>query len=535
MKRFFIIILLLCMSISAIAQKKYAVLITGDYAAKEPEVPLSDQWNEGQDRDSDDYVYDYWDDVVTKQPEGYVVDEYGNVEISTPEGFAWLSCVVNGNNGCAPDNFKGRTVRLTSDINLEADGLRNFTPIGNSDNRFMGTFDGEGHAIDGLLMDNGYPLSPTEGDKALFGYLYNGTVKNLNINSCGYCFFYDSPELPYYSVLVAISDSLSLVDNCRLKMRALSTYDGSAGLLNVSMNIGSIVGLNRNSTVRNCCYEMPATYGLYVGFEYDGGGIVFRNLSEGGFADAVVENCYFYGEMRPSYGGKNIGGIVCFNETGLNTEGKRAIVRNCYVEDNGVMIGFEDVGLIVAYNSPLSLVENCYGDVWAGDPYSQSLEIVGNNKGEVANCARFTPSSVGGVLNEEVSVGDVVTTNMFTALSAWVSNADDPAYIQWLPANVGGMGLPTMEDAVICSIADTEEITVSMSLSPNPATAQVRIVLPDGEESRIAEVFSLDGRLVLSATPKTNVIDISNLAAGMYIVKVTTDNGESFEKKIVKE
>ena len=27
----------------------------------------------------------------------------------------------------------------------------------------------------------------------------------------------------------------------------------------------------------------------------------------------------------------------------------------------------------------------------------------------------------------------------------------------------------------------------------------------------------------------------SNLAAGMYIVKVTTDNGESFEKKIVKE
>ena len=363
------------MSISAIAQKKYAVLITGDYAAKEPEVPLSDQWNEGQDRDSDDYVYDYWDDVVTEQPEGYVVDEYGNVEISTPEGFAWLSCVVNGNNGCAPDNFKGRTVRLTSDINLEADGLRNFTPIGNSDNRFMGTFDGEGHDIDGLLMDNGYPLSPTEGDMALFGYLYNGTVKNLNINSCGYCFFYNSPELPYYSVLVAISDSLSLVDNCRLKMRALSTYDGSAGLLNVSMNIGSIVGLNRNSTVRNCCYEMPATYGLYVGFEYDGGGIVFRNLSEGGFADAVVENCYFYGEMRPSYGGKNIGGIVCFNETGLNTEGKRAIVRNCYVEDNGVMIGFEDVGLIVAYNSPLSLVENCYGDVWAGDPYSKALRL----------------------------------------------------------------------------------------------------------------------------------------------------------------
>lgn len=49
---------------------------------------------------------------------------------------------------------------------------------------------------------------------ALFGYLNYGTVKNFNINSCGYCFFCDSPELLFFSVLVAMFDYLSLVENC---------------------------------------------------------------------------------------------------------------------------------------------------------------------------------------------------------------------------------------------------------------------------------------------------------------------------------
>lgn len=60
--------------------------------------------------------YDYWADTVTEQPEGYVVDTEGNVEIFTPEGLAWLSCVVNGLNGCEPDSFDGRTVKLMADL-----------------------------------------------------------------------------------------------------------------------------------------------------------------------------------------------------------------------------------------------------------------------------------------------------------------------------------------------------------------------------------------------------------------------------------
>ncbi len=45
-----IVSVLVCMTFSATAQHKYAVLITGDYAAKEPEIPLANQWNQGQGR-----------------------------------------------------------------------------------------------------------------------------------------------------------------------------------------------------------------------------------------------------------------------------------------------------------------------------------------------------------------------------------------------------------------------------------------------------------------------------------------------------
>ena len=60
----------------------------------------------------------YWVDTIVSQPEGYLTDAYGNVEISTSDGLVWLASVVNGLNGCEPDDFRGRTVKLTDDIDF---------------------------------------------------------------------------------------------------------------------------------------------------------------------------------------------------------------------------------------------------------------------------------------------------------------------------------------------------------------------------------------------------------------------------------
>lgn len=264
----------------------------------------------------------FWVDHVTSVPEGYVTDAEGNVEISTAEGLAWLISVVNGLNGCIPDDFDGRTVKLISDIRLDANGERRFTPIGNRTRPFKGTFDGDHRLIDGMIIH----YSQNDGDTLLtldmgmFGCLRHGTVKNVVLNTGRVRYNSILSQGWYQAALVAVSDSLSLVDDCTVSMNEVSFTNGAV-----------LVGLNRNSTVRNCAADLSDPSPL-VSVAQNGAGVVMRNLSEGGYADAEVLNCYFYGNMLGSYSVENESGIVCFNETAAGNNGKKAVVRNCYAE-----------------------------------------------------------------------------------------------------------------------------------------------------------------------------------------------------------
>lgn len=112
---------------------------------------------------------DNWEDVVTEQPEGYTVDESDNFTISSAEGLAWLAKQSQN------DNFSGKTVTLTADIDLSA---YNWTPIGPSSNDFGGTFDGQNHTITGLTIVRGTDYA------GLFANIYGGTVKNVQLAEC---------------------------------------------------------------------------------------------------------------------------------------------------------------------------------------------------------------------------------------------------------------------------------------------------------------------------------------------------------------
>ena len=89
----------------------------------------------------------------------------GIYEISTAEQLAGLAKLVNGGN-----NFSGKTIKLTADIDLNNQA---WTPIGNGDNSFafFGTFDGDGYTISGLNV-------PDANAPGLFGCIF-GTVQNL--------------------------------------------------------------------------------------------------------------------------------------------------------------------------------------------------------------------------------------------------------------------------------------------------------------------------------------------------------------------
>ena len=72
-----------------------------------------------------------------------------------------------------------------------------------------------------------------------------------------------------------------------------------------------------------------------------------------------------------------------------------------------------------------------------------------------------------------------------------------------------------------------------LTLYPNPVTDQLFLSSSDQKIENVA-IYSLNGTLVKNIKNVVESIDVSNLTAGSYLVKVTTDQG-SFTKKIIKK
>lgn len=77
------------------------------------------------------------------------------------------------NAGTSPWRNSDKYYKLTADISLSG----SWTPIGTSNWPFMGNFNGGGHKITGLNINNG------SNNQGLFGFINGGTVQNLGLES----------------------------------------------------------------------------------------------------------------------------------------------------------------------------------------------------------------------------------------------------------------------------------------------------------------------------------------------------------------
>ena len=146
-----------------------------------------------------------------------------------------LASAINNNEHSITN---GKTFRQTANITL---GSTNFVPISiNTSTYFSGTYDGGNYTISGLNVGTLNEVNYY----GLFGYVLNGTVKNVRLDSpsvnVGNAINYD------YGALIGCADGHSgastTVENCVV---INSTVTGSRG------NKGAIIGLNDNSTLRN--------------------------------------------------------------------------------------------------------------------------------------------------------------------------------------------------------------------------------------------------------------------------------------------
>ena len=72
-----------------------------------------------------------------------------DLSISSAKELLAFSEKVNGG-----EDFSGKTVELTADIDLGGEGSE-WTPIGSSSSAFAGIFDGNNHVISGIYISSG--------------------------------------------------------------------------------------------------------------------------------------------------------------------------------------------------------------------------------------------------------------------------------------------------------------------------------------------------------------------------------------------
>lgn len=291
-----------------------------------------------------------------------------------------------------------------------------------------------------------------------------------------------------------------------------------------SFDYGSgLVGMNRNSTVRNSSVNAKS-FSLCCG-----AGLVSYNYSEGGYADAVVENCYFYGRINDgSLNSICTGGLVCYNETAPNDNGKKAIVRNCHCTPTERFTE-RDYGIFVYRHSVGSLISNCYMDITS---FSSTDNMVGVNEGgQMTDCSRYTNIDGVGTLALPVTVNGTTTTNLIDALNLWIEEQEHPElYKTWAMVTDS---IPMFGDYFV-GVSENEAENKEVVFYPNPTTGQVTIM---GKDLKEAEVVNLFGQRVLTVIGGGDEIhfNIAKLASGVYFINISDGEKRSYVTKVVKE
>jgi hypothetical protein len=86
-------------------------------------------------------------------------------------------------------------------------------------------------------------------------------------------------------------------------------------------------------------------------------------------------------------------------------------------------------------------------------------------------------------------------------------------------------------------IHETENTELSLTISPNPAQDFVQVVLDQSVHGGWLELTDAGGRKVIEQRMQGNSVKVNttHLAAGVYLLRVTSANGMSAVKRVVVE
>ena len=302
----------------------------------------------------------------------YSPDKY-EFEIFTASQLSGLAELANQG-----DSFKGKTITLEADIDLSAYGKEyndgeGWVPIGVTapDAVFSGIFDGGGYTVTNLYIDSDRYIYA-----GLFGYVLQGTVKNLGVNHATINIHNaSSSDSTYHVGGLAANVVKGEIADCYFEGDI--SVDSGGG----NEYIGGVVGGSYYGVVRGC----RSTGSVSGSSEYftNGGGIA------GSMLVGELAECYSMADVNAN----NSGGIV-----GMAGE---AVVKDSFstgkISGSGI---FGYSGGVAGY-VPEGDVENCYSE-----GYVRNINIAGGvvgliQDGSIKNCYAVSDVSgtrgVGGV------------------------------------------------------------------------------------------------------------------------------------------
>ncbi|MBS1534533.1 MAG: T9SS type A sorting domain-containing protein [Bacteroidetes bacterium] len=104
-------------------------------------------------------------------------------------------------------------------------------------------------------------------------------------------------------------------------------------------------------------------------------------------------------------------------------------------------------------------------------------------------------------------------------------------------SSIAGVFLTKYPNPSSCALANPTFTEGSLTIFPNPAQDEINIHFKENQSQMIAQMIDMQGRIVLHESFQNNqhfTLDIKNLPAGMYLLKIQTDK-QTFTQKIIHQ
>ena len=391
--------------------------------------------------------------------------------LKTADHLAWFRDYVNAGktSACAKIADDVEAIDMST-VCHKADAATNtkelsWDPIGNSDNKYQGTFDGNGKTIRNLYINS------TIRYKGFFGYAVDCRIKNITFDNAKV----KTTDVYGAGILAGAFEkgtieNIKILANCSVEgTENTGGIAGAAGagniincenraMVNGTNKVGGIVGNCYDNTISSC-----ANYGAVTGTGYAVGGMV------GYFSSGTMQNSANYGDIS---GDALLGNLIGYaNICNINNVLGIGNITANYADSNGLIVGYiadasSSASGILAYNSSAKMTikgKELTGDAVVAIGSGSLTYPEGKNEADVVKA--FTPEQlksgeVAYLLNGSTSEGELawyqkLGTNAYPVLKAAEGNTVYHGSFRYCDNTAASYSNSTSEDELVHQMSAT--------------------------------------------------------------------------------